>query len=76
MIAQTAIFVLSATAAIMVASTGKWHRWGFVVGMVSQPFWLYATWTAEQYGIFALAIYYTFAWALGIHKRFDLLGGR
>lgn len=70
MLTQAAILVLSAVAALMVASVGRWHRWGFVVGLCSQPFWLTATWQAEQWGIFALAVYYTFMWCVGIYRQF------
>ena len=41
------------------------RRWACIVGMAAQPFWIYATWKAEQWGIFALAFVYFFGWARG-----------
>lgn len=41
------------------------RRWACVFGLCAQPFWLYATWTAQQWGIFALAFVYTAGWARG-----------
>lgn len=67
---QIAIAVLSIAAAYMVASDGPWQRWGFVVGLASQPFWFAAAWRAEQYGIGICAIFYTGAWVQGIANRF------
>jgi len=41
------------------------RRWAPVLGLAAQPFWLYTTWRAHQYGIFALSFFYTFSWARG-----------
>lgn len=35
------------------------------LGLLGQPFWMYATFVAEQWGIFALTFFYTIAWARG-----------
>jgi hypothetical protein len=44
----------------------SWRRWACIFGMVGQPFWFYATWKAEQWGIFALCTLYTYGWARGV----------
>lgn len=44
----------------------NWRKWSPVFGMASQPFWFYATYTAEQWGIFALCFVYTLCWARGL----------
>lgn len=67
---QIGIAVLSITAAYMIAGTGPWQRWGFVVGLASQPLWFAASWRARQYGILLVAIFYTGAWVQGIFNRF------
>jgi hypothetical protein len=36
-----------------------------VFGLVSQPFWFYATIQAEQWGIVVLCFFYTLAWLKG-----------
>jgi hypothetical protein len=68
---QAAILVVSLTAITMVSSTGPLHRWGFVVGLLSQPLWLLATWRARQWGMFVLAIFYVGVWTQGILNRFQ-----
>src|SRR5262245_27672368 len=44
----------------------SWRRWACIFGMLGQPFWFYAAWSAEQWGIFALCALYTYAWARGV----------
>jgi hypothetical protein len=44
------------------------QRWACVFGLVAQPFWFYACWKAEQWGIFLLAFIYTAAWARGVYN--------
>jgi hypothetical protein len=41
------------------------RRWACVFGIVAQPFWIYATWQAQQWGIFLLAFFYATAWIKG-----------
>jgi hypothetical protein len=67
---QFAIAALSLAAMVMIASAGPLHKWGFVVGLVSQPFWILATWRARQWGMLALSIVYIFVWIFGIGSRF------
>lgn len=67
---QIGIAVLSIAAAYLVASTGPWQRWGFVIGLISQPLWFIASWRARQYGVLLVAIFYTGAWIQGIANRF------
>jgi hypothetical protein len=42
-----------------------WRKWSPVFGLMSQPFWFYAAWTAEQWGIFALCFLYMLSWMRG-----------
>jgi hypothetical protein len=42
------------------------RRWACIVGLCAQPFWLYATWKAEQWGIFLLTFIYAAGWLRGI----------
>ena len=46
-----------------------WKRYACLFGMAGQPFWMYATYTAGQYGMFALTIAYTYSWWLGIKNN-------
>lgn len=44
----------------------NWRRWACIFGLIAQPFWMYATFIAQQWGIFILAFLYTWGWARGI----------
>jgi hypothetical protein len=43
----------------------KARKYSSVFGLVSQPFWFYATIQAEQWGIVVLCFFYTLAWLKG-----------
>jgi len=43
------------------------RKWACIFGIVGQPFWFYATWTAEQYGMFGLCFLYSYAWGKGVY---------
>jgi len=63
---QGAIIVFSCLAIWLVGRREPWRRWGFIVGLLGQPFWLWSSWQHEQWGIFAVSVWYTYAWMQGI----------
>ena len=70
MISQLAIALFGLTAIWLTQSVSAAQRkWAPVLGLCSQPFWFYATFTAEQWGIFVLAVFYTLAWCRGIKNQ-------
>lgn len=66
-ISQIALPILSISAMILVARKNKW---GFVLGFLSQPFWIITSYINNQWGVFFVSIIYTFTWAYGIHQWF------
>lgn len=68
MIEQTAIAVCGVLSIFMSQSASvAQRRWAPIIGLVAQPAWLYASITAEQWGIAALSLVYAAGWARGIH---------
>jgi hypothetical protein len=67
---QAAIVILSPTALLLLSDAGAIARWGFVVGLASQPFWIYATAKARQSGMLAISILYLAFWLRGIVNHF------
>ena len=64
---QIAIALLGSLAAWLFQARGKsWRKWAPVFGMLGQPFWFYASWQAEQWGVFAMSIIYACAWLRGL----------
>ena len=67
---QLMIAVLSLASVALLTSKNKISRYGYVIGLLSQPFWLYETWSAGQVGMFVLSVVYTFMWIRGIYNHF------
>lgn len=44
----------------------KLRRWAPILGLIGQPFWIYSSWKAQQWGIFVLCFLYTWGWARGL----------
>ncbi len=66
MIAQVAI-ALFGVAAIWLTQDARADRRRFacIVGLIAQPFWFHATIAAQQWGMVAVCVLYTLAWARG-----------
>ena len=56
---------------ILLFSTKKWYRYGFVIGIIGQPFWIYATYVGEQWGMFLVSIWYVIFQIKGICNHFE-----
>jgi nicotinamide riboside transporter PnuC len=66
-IAQVGITVFGVGAVIMVARKNKW---GFVLGLASEPFWVLTSYLNKQWGVFLLSVIYVGSWAYGIYNWF------
>jgi hypothetical protein len=70
---QLAIVLLSPLALWLISDGGAVARWGFVVGLVAQPFWIYATARSRQLGAFLISVLYLAIWIRGIVHFFPEL---
>ena len=68
-ISQICIILFSCIS-IFLFSTKKYYRYGFIVGICGQPFWLYASYTSKQLGVFIVAVWFTFSYIRGIRNHF------
>jgi hypothetical protein len=50
------------------AQKPKIQKWGFIVGLSAQPFWIMETFSKEQWGIFLISWWYAFSYCLGIYR--------
>ena len=66
-ISQIGITIFGVSAIILVARKNKW---GFVLGLLSEPFWLATSFLNKQWGVFLLSIVYVSSWAFGIYNWF------
>lgn len=67
---EAMIVVLTLAALWLVTAAGPYARWGNVVGLASQPFYLAATWRANRWGMFIVAAITCGIWARGIANSF------
>jgi len=66
-VAQIGVFIFGVIAIILVSRKNKW---GFVFGLLSQPFWFITAYTNRQWGVFLLTFIYTGSWMYGIREWF------
>ena len=69
---QVGLLLFGAAAIYLVGldPTNPLQRYGFIVGLISQPFWLRSSFKSRQIGVFCLSIFYTYAWIVGIINNF------
>lgn len=41
------------------------RKYAPILGLLSQPFWFYSAYTAEQWGIVVMCIFYSISWGRG-----------
>ena len=66
-ISQIGIAILGISTIILLA---KKNKWGFVVGLASQPFWFITSYLNGQWGVFFLNIIYVLSYFFGIYEWF------
>ena len=66
-ISQWGIVAFGISAMILVARKNKW---GFVLGLLSQPFFIISAIISSQLGLLVLSIAYVFTWSYGIYQWF------
>ncbi len=60
--------MLGSTSIWLVSRTEKWSRWGYIIGLMSQPFWFYNSYINEQWGILLMSCFYTYSWSQGVYN--------
>lgn len=61
------IILLLGAAGVYFLNTQNQRKYGSILMLVSQPFWLYTTFTTNQWGMFALSLFYTICWIKGTY---------
>ena len=75
LIAQTWITIFSSSAIWLVGRFEPWKRWGYILGLLSQPAWFYIIIINKQWGIAPIAFFYTYSWCQGILNYWIKPGG-
>jgi hypothetical protein len=67
---QWAIAVTGSLSSWMIHDDRKsWRLWACIFAIVGQPFWFWAAWTANQWGIFVMDVVYSLGWLKGFLKN-------
>lgn len=74
---QVVIGLFGATA-IWLSQQHRAHlkKWACICGLITQPAWYYASYKAEQWGIFAVSFLYTYSWTVGVWNHFVRADGQ
>ena len=62
------IFLCGSLAIWFVSRKEDWKRWGYIIGLIGQPFWIYTAYQQHQWGLFLLTLIYTYSWSQGIYN--------
>jgi hypothetical protein len=65
---QVIILLLGGLTIWLLASKNL-QGWGFLVGLISEPFWIWSAWKHEQWGIVMLAAWYAILYGIGIKNN-------
>ena len=69
-ISQLTIVFTGATAVgLSQTNSAKLRKFAPIFGLMGQPAWFYATFTAEQWGIFAISFVYLALWIMGFYNH-------
>lgn len=63
------LIILTGGLAILFTQQNKYYilkKYAPILGLIGQPFWFYTSYTNEQWGIFILSFFYSYAWYIGI----------
>ena len=62
---QTAILILSGLAFWLTTAPAP-TGWGFALGVMAQPLWIYETWRTRQWGMCALSLCFLAGYLRGV----------
>ncbi len=68
--AQVVIAISSCVTIFFLSHLGNIElaKWGFLTGLVGQPFWLVSTVRKSQWGMFAVSVFYTWQFLDGVMR--------
>ncbi len=72
MILQIILAILSCISIWLLAGKNSYSKWGFVIGLLNQPLWLYSFYINGQWGMFVVAIWFTINYIRAILNNFTM----
>lgn len=69
-LAQGWILLSACMSVFFLSRHDHYYRWGFVVGLLGQPAWLWITFTSAQFGMFFSSVFFTWVYLGGCWREF------
>lgn len=65
------LIALTGVTAVFLSQQGNANlkKFACLFGIAGQPFWFYSAFTNEQWGIFLLCVFYSYAWGVGVYNN-------
>lgn len=67
-IIQIIIFASACGAIALISRKEHWNRWGYIIGIIGQPLWIYDSYKNNQWGIFVVSVWFLISYAQGIRN--------
>ena len=74
LISQIAIVVLGISSIWFLGRLEPWRRWGFILGLCSEPFWLWIAVRTEQWSIAIITPFFAYAFGQGVYNYWIISG--
>lgn len=58
--------ILTCLAIWLAGRTGPERRWCYISGVASTPFWLYAAYYTQEFGLLVTTLFCSYSWATGL----------
>ena len=72
-ISQVGVTIFGVTAVFLVGSKSPHvRRYGYLSGLLAQPFWYFTFITHQQYAIVVLSLLYTVSWIRGLKNNWTV----
>lgn len=68
---QFLILFFSGSSIFFLSRKDHWQKWGFVLGLCGQPFWIWSAYHSGQWGIFFVSLWFTYRHIVGIANHFS-----
>lgn len=67
---QFGILLFGCTAIWLVGRLESWRRWGYVCGLLSQPFWFWMLYDDKNCFVLGVSFLYLYSWIQGFRNHF------
>lgn len=66
---QWIIFISACGAIGLISTKTRFAKWGYLIGFVGQPFWIYDSMKRNQWGIFLVALWFAGCYGYGVYAH-------